>query len=126
MNGREFREAGLEKLSAEELAALNAWLQKEFSGTAATATLAPAQDTYGLSQTREEGVIFSPVVGGFDGWVKGTRITLENGQVWEVTDPDRFSARVENAVARVRPGLLGAYFIRIEGYNSETRVRRVR
>lgn len=127
MNGREFREAGLEKLSPEELAALNAWLQREFSGALPAQSAAPqAVDNYGFSESRSEGTIFSPVVGTFTGWVRGTKITLENGQVWEVVDPDRFSIRVENAVARIRPGLLGAYFLRIEGYNTQTRVKRIR
>lgn len=126
MNGREFREAGLEKLSPEELAALNAWLQREFGSAAAAPAPSEPFDTYGLRDIREEGSLSSAVVGTFTGWVKGTQITLANGQVWEVVDPDKFSVRVENAVANIRPGVFGAYFIRIEGYNSQTRVKRIR
>jgi hypothetical protein len=125
MSAREFREAGLDKLSAEELAALNAWLQRELGGMAASTPAQPVDRT-GFRDSTIGVEVVSRVVGEFNGWVKGTRFTLENGQVWEVVDPDRFTAKVPNATVRIRPGSFGSWFISVEGYNSQTRVKRIR
>lgn len=125
MSGREFRESGLEKLSPEELAALNAWLQREISGAVAQVIPPPPPDRTGFESVTGN-AFTSKLVGDFNGWVKGTRFTLENGHVWEVVDPDRFSAKVSNAVMRIRPGAFGAWFISVEGFNSQTRVKRIR
>jgi len=125
MSGKEFRDAGLEKLSPEELAALNAWLQREISGAVSAVAPPSLPDRTGFRESPGEGLV-SRVAGEFNGWVKGTRITLENGQVWEVTDPDRFVAKVPDAVVRIRPGAFGAWFLSVEGYNSQTRVKRIR
>lgn len=124
MSAREFREAGLEKLSPEELAALNAWLQREVAGIAQSAPA--AVDRTGFRENTIGVEVVSRVVGEFTGWVKGTRFTLENGQVWEVVDVDRFSAKVPDATVRIRPGSFGSWFISVEGYNSQTRVKRIR
>lgn len=125
MSGKEFRETGLEKLTPEELAALNAWLQAEIGGVVSSAVPPQAPDLTGFNQAQGN-PLSSRVVGEFKGWVKGTRLTLENGQVWEVVDPDRFVVNLVNPSVRIRPGSFGSWFVSVEGYNRQTRVKRIR
>ena len=126
MTAAEFKAAGLDKLTPEELAALNDWL----AGKVAAATAAaPAQDTRGFNQqTGEDGAIVSSIRGEFKGWKgAGQRFTLDNGQVWEITDStSRLVVDLVNPVVFVEPGMLGAWFLKVEGYNSRARVKRIK
>ncbi len=140
MSAAEFRASGLEKLSAEELAALNAWLRGQRSltptttGTTRTAAVASPQsvaetDRRGLrSGVRHDDVIESRIPGNFRGW-NGTKSTfeLENGMVWQSTDPAaKLSVNLQNPVVRITPGFMDAWFLQVEGYNAKIRVRRLK
>ena len=71
--------------------------------------------------------IQSTVVGDFDGWVRGTQITLANGQTWRVNDdseavlPPMRSPKVE-----ISRGLLGSYLFQVAGHTNTARVVRVK
>ena len=133
MSAEEFKAAGLEKLSAQELAALNAWLQGKVQQ--ATASV--------LEQAREEGrqevivknrgffdfgsnePIESTLVGEFTGFGKGRKYTLENGQVWDQIDDARVSGvRKQSPKVKITPGLMGVWYLQIEGVNTRAKVRR--
>ena len=69
--------------------------------------------------------IESRISGAFLGWRSNTRITLANGQVWQVVDD---SVGVINANApkvKIRRGAMGAYYLELEGSNRSPRVKRV-
>ncbi len=54
----------------------------------------------------------------FDGWRKGTLLTLANGQRWVVTDSDHYWVIGEERKprhVRIVPGALGGFFMDIEG-----------
>jgi hypothetical protein len=124
MTYAEFKAAGLEKLTAEELAALNSWLAGK-SRVAAT----PAQDTRGFEgRASPDGAVVSSIPGTFKGWKgKGDRFTLANGQVWEVTDSGtRLSVTLENPTVTIERGMLDAWSLRVEGYNARARVKRIK
>ena len=133
MSAEEFKAAGLEKLSAQELAALNAWLQGKVQQAAASA----------IEQAREEGrqevivknrgffdfgssePIASTLVGEFAGFGKGRQYTLENGQVWDQTDDARVSGvRKQSPKVKITPGLMGVWYLQVEGVNTRAKVRR--
>lgn len=124
MTAAEFKAAGLDKLSEQELAALNAWMAKEL-GKAAPA---PAADTRGLVMRDSGGPIVSTIPGEFRGWGgKGQRFTLANGQVWEVVDvASRLVVTLENPTVSISPGALGAWYMKVEGYNARVGVRRIK
>lgn len=133
MTGSEFKAAGLDKLSATELAALNAWLQ----GKVQQATAGVAE------QAREEGrqevisknrgffdfgsrePIEAGLVGEFNGFGKGRLYVLDNDQQWEQTDDTRV-AGVHKLAPKVKitPGLMGVWYLQIEGLNTRAKVRR--
>ena len=142
MTGKEFTAAGLDKLSPEELASLNAWIRKRSLATidapaaaAATtaATSAAAESTGGdrrgfrsEKEDEDRSTITSRIVGKFDGWDGQTVFKLENGMIWEQADKDKFYIReVENPVAIIEPGIFGTWRLQIEGYNSKCRVERI-
>ena len=126
MTYAEFKAAGLEKLTPEELAALNSWLAGKASGTVAAT---PSEDTRGFEgRNSSAGAVVSTIPGPFKGWKgKGDRFTLANGQVWEVTDSGtRLSVSLENPSVTVEQGMLSAWFLRVDGYNARARVKRIK
>src|SRR4051794_22563158 len=78
MSPSEFKGAGLDKLSSEELERLNAWL-KGYRETTVKAT-----ETKATKEGRRKiDVLVSRVVGRFDGLTGNTIITLEDGSKWK-------------------------------------------
>lgn len=139
MTAEEFRAAGLHKLSPEELARLNTWLDRrvEQQASAAAATA--------VEQAREEGrrevvasnrgffhfgsdePIEASIVGEFSGFGNRKRYVLDNGQVWEQTDAATLAGvRRTNPAVRIRPGALGAWWLQVDGYNTRAKVQRIK
>lgn len=84
---------------------------------------------FGLEQvtrTQELDVIVSRILGEFRGWQPKARITLENGQVWQVSDGSEGVFRLQDPVVRIERGALGSFFLRIDGINKAPRVKRVK
>ena len=138
MSAEEFRAAGLDKLSPEELARLNAWLDRRVEQQA-TAAVAAA-----VEQARDEGrrevveknrgffhfgsqePIEANVVGEFTGFGSRKRYTLDNGQVWQQVDSATLAGvRKDNPRVRIRPGALGTWWMGVDGYNTQAKVQRV-
>lgn len=130
MTEAEFKAAGLDKLTPAELAALNAFVRAETSELASTLPAAtPAVDQRGFlrSSTGPDGAIYSAINGEFRGWENGTRIKLANGQIWQVTDSTaRLRVKVTDPQVTIEPGAFGAWFLKIDGYNSRAGVRRIK
>ena len=70
--------------------------------------------------------IRSRIPGDFSGWDGRTHFALENGQVWRQTEPGVFSVRLTNPIVVIEKGLMGAFYLRVEGYGSRIRVKRVK
>lgn len=69
--------------------------------------------------------IETSIAGPFDGWVRGQRIRLANGQVWKVVDDTEDVLELNNPKVTVKRGLLGAIFLDIEGAHRNPKVQRV-
>ena len=134
MSADEFKAAGLDKLSAQELAALNGWLQRKVSQE--TAKVAETAKEEGRKEVKERSrgflsfgsseAIESSIVGEFNGFAKGRKYTLENGQVWEQTEPASLAGvRKTNPKVKITPGLLNNWYLKIDGYNTMAKVRRI-
>ncbi len=145
MTGREFRDAGLHKLSDEELAFLNRWIQlrslaegevpdwaedrppapRDDRRVDDAREPAPTGDRRGFSDG-DRSEINSRLRGSFSGWTGDTVFELENGMVWEQAEATRFAvSTMENPEVRIRPGLFGSWNLQVEGYNTRVRVVRV-
>ena len=111
MTSAEFKAAGLNKLSAEELQKLNAWLQgyREVAEKKATARAAKVEHT-------KMDLLVSRVDGQFNGLTGRTVIRLEDGTVWkQANSEDRYRPRVtDHPGAVVIHGIFG-YKMQVEG-----------
>jgi hypothetical protein len=99
---------------------------KSAPAVAATVPQTPAQ--FGLESKAyksELDLIESRIVGRFEGWSAGSRIKLENGQVWQVSDDTSRYLDMNNPKAVVRRGVLGAFYLEIDGTNHSPKVKRV-
>lgn len=70
-------------------------------------------------------LIESRIIGRFEGWSAGSRIKLENGQVWQVSDDTSRYLDLNNPKAVVRRGVLGVFYLEIEGTNHSPKVKRL-
>jgi len=70
--------------------------------------------------------IQSRLEGKFEGWNANAKLTLANGQVWQIADGSRAYVELMNPEVSVRRGFMGAYYLDIEGSNLSPRVRRVK
>jgi hypothetical protein len=148
----EFRRAGLDKLTPDELAFLSARLLVEPTSPSASAPVAraeiagqpssavapspaPAPDVFGREHEIERQTVRQPgvpkrvearLVGHFGGWSGRTVFKLENGQVWQQAEPGEFVAEADSPTVIVRRGALGAYYLRIDGYGTEVKVKRLK
>jgi hypothetical protein len=112
MSAEEFKAAGLNKLSPEELQKLDAWLQ---GYRQITEQKAEKKATARAERTKMD-VLVSRVDGQFLGLTGRTIIRLEDGTVWKQANADdRFRAKnPDHPAAAVIHGMFG-YKMQIEG-----------
>jgi hypothetical protein len=132
MSPEEFRAAGLDKLSPEELARLNTWLGRKID-TAATEAAAQAKDKVeqenrGFFHFGSSEPIVARIQGEFRGFGLGRTYTLDNGQVWRQTDnASLVGARLDSPEVRINPSMIGsAWYLSVKGYNTRAKVERVK
>jgi hypothetical protein len=119
MTADEFRAAGLEKLSSEELKNLNAWLQgyRQTAETKAAEKATEVATKKAASESRSKlDQILSRVDGEFTGLTGHSVIKLEDGSVWKQANADdRYRAQVTyHPPVAVMHGVFG-YKMRIVG-----------
>ena len=112
MTPEEFKAAGLNKLSPDELQKLDAWLQ---GYRQVTEQKAEKKATARAERTKMD-LIVSRVDGQFNGLTGRTLIRLEDGTVWKQANADdRYRAKVtDHPAAAVIHGVFG-YKMQIEG-----------
>lgn len=115
MTPAEFKAAGLSKLSPDELAKLNAWLQGYRQVTEQAAEKKATARAAKVEHTKMD-VLVSRVDGAFNGLTGRTIIRLEDGTVWKQANADdRYRSKVtDHPGAAVIHGVFG-YKMRIEG-----------
>ena len=135
MSPAEFKAAGLDKLDAAELAALNHWLQGKVEQVASVAVEQAREE--GRNEVRKESRGFldfgsrepikGTLQGEFRGFGKGRQFTLDNGQVWEQTDEASVSGvRRDAPSVEITPGMMNVWYMRVEGLNTRAKVRRTK
>lgn len=65
------------------------------------------------------------IVGHFEQWHRGMRVTLDNGQVWECTQAPRLYRALDNPEIRISRNFLGHYSATVGGSGPVAQVRRV-
>jgi hypothetical protein len=111
MTEEEFREMGLERLSPEELEALDAWLLRY---TAGEAQVLMQQKREVIREAEKDFEIVSRVRGDFRGWSGDTLFQLENGQVWRQRLAGRYAYNgPPNPEVRIEKNFFGFYTLTV-------------
>jgi hypothetical protein len=132
MTPEEFKAAGLDKLSAQELANLNTWLGRTIDTATTQAAVAAKKkvedDNRGFFNFGSSEPVVAHIVGEFRGFEKGRQYTLDNGQVWRQTDTASLAGvRLDDPEVRIKPGVVGnAWYMVIKGYSTNAKVERVK
>lgn len=132
MTPEQFRAAGLDKLSPEELTRLNAWLNRtletETTKAAVEAKKQVEEDNRGFFSFGSSEPITGRIAGEFRGFGRGRSYTLENGHVWQqVDDASLAGVRKTAPAVKITPSMVGnAWYMAIDGYNTRAKVQRVK
>ena len=130
MSVTDFRATGLDKLSDAQIKALDGWFadyqrQHVLICTGAAPAAAPA-----LAATPAAADTFpvtAHIVGEFHGWSGSTRVTLDNGQVWEQMDDATVTAgRMTNPKVTITRGAFNSFYISVDGVSDSVEVKRIK
>lgn len=125
MSQAEFHAAGLDKLSPDELAQLNAWLGAHGGATTKYVTAGGTPVFYPDNVEKE--AITAHLVGTFDGWRGRSVFTLDNGQQWQQAESGSFSFNsIMDAKVKIKPMLLGSWLMYVEKCGCSVRVDRIK
>jgi hypothetical protein len=132
MSPDEFKAAGLDKLSADELARLNAWLGRTIdTQSAKAAALAKdkvVRENRGFFSFGSDEPIVAHMPGEFRGFARNRVYTLDNGQVWQQIDDEELpGVRLTNPQVRINPSVIGnTWYLKVGNYNTRAQVRRIK
>lgn len=110
------------------LACFDALVAQARQRQAAGAVATPRPEEFGRApklDASEMEVLESRIAGRFEGWRPNQRITLVNGQVWQVIDDSSSFGDAQEPVVRIRRAALGSYRMEVDGVTRSPRVRRV-
>lgn len=136
MTPEQFKAAGLDQLSAEQLESLNAWLNRTLEvETTKAATVAAQQakekiedENRGFLNFGSDEAVTGRLQGEFRGFGKGREYLLDNGQLWRQTDSASLAGvRLDNPQVTIKPSMIGsAWYLTVEGYNTAAKVQRIK
>jgi len=123
MTSADFKAAGLDKLSPDELKNLDTWLQTHQQVKMVGSNGKPV--FYADDSDREK--FETHLVGAFSGWSGSSQFTLSNGQVWKQAESGAASCpAITNPTVTIKPMLLGSWLMYVQGCNDSVRVERVK
>ena len=133
MSYEQFKAAGLDRLSPEQLSNLNDWLDGKLKVETAKAAetakqSAGEEDRRGLLVAASREPVDGTITSKFTGFGKGRSFTLDNGQVWQqVDDASITGVKNPNPKVRITPSVIGsAWYLSIDGFNTRAKVQRVK
>ncbi|WP_109124052.1 hypothetical protein [Dyella sp. C11] len=125
MTPEEFKAAGLDKLSPDELKTLDTWLSGH--GKVVTKTVDQEGKPVFYPSSEKAGPIQAHVQGGFSGFSGHTQLTLDNGQVWQQVDSTKLSCMTsQNPKITIRRSLMGNWLADVNGCNDTAPLTRVK
>lgn len=107
----------------------NASAQASASAAPAPVASAAVPAPFGLptkANPDEPKSIQSTIPGRFEGWKARTRITLANGQVWQITDDSSGFCDCDNPKVTIYRRAFDGYWMEIEGKTHTPTVKRVK
>ena len=122
MNAQEYSAAGLDKLSAEEIKALNTWLIRYTAGDAQI-LVSTDEEVREADRSQE---ILSSIKPPFKGWTGETVFTLENGQVWQQRRRGNYFHSGSDTRVRITKNFMGFYKLTLLDSGKSIQVSRLR
>ena len=132
MSQAEFHAAGLDKLSPEELARLDAWLQAHGESAATppppkAVAATPGEQPVFHPHPAERETVESRLVGSFSGWSGHSTFTLDNGQQWQQAESGSYdTGKLDHPAVKIKPMLLGSWLMYVDGCGCSVRVKRIK
>jgi hypothetical protein len=125
MSPEEFKAAGLDKLSPDELKNLDSWLSGH--GKVTTKVVDTSGNPVFYPSKEKVGPVTARVQGEFAGFNGHSELTLDNGQVWKQADTTRISCMSStNPKVQIRRSLMGNWMMAVDGCNDTTSVIRTK
>lgn len=125
MTPEEFKAAGLDKLSPDELKNLDNWLSGH--GKVVTKLVDQSGKPVFYPAAEKAGPVQARVQGSFAGFNGHTQLTIDNGQVWQQADGTRISClSSENPKVIIRRSLMGNWMAAVDGCNDTAPMTRVK
>ncbi|NCT69149.1 MAG: hypothetical protein GXC76_16090 [Rhodanobacteraceae bacterium] len=125
MSQAEFHAAGLDKLSPEELAQLNAWLHAH-GGATATPRGSHGKPLF-YPDDADRAPVNAHIAGTFTGWRGKTVFRLDNGQEWQQAESGSYNAgEFTNPGVTIKPMILGSWLMSVQGCGCSVRVQRIK
>ena len=87
MTAQQYKDAGLDKLSPKEIAALDSWITNFVARSQLSSKLANVANAV-PAKRETASAIESAVDGEFEGWTGETIFKLQNGQIWQQAEYD--------------------------------------
>lgn len=123
MSSSDFKTAGLDKLSPDELKYLDGWLQTHQQVKMVGSNGKPVF----YADDSERRKFETHLIGTFSGWSGSSQFTLNNGQVWRQAESGASSCpTVVNPSVTIKPMMLGSWLMYVQGCNDSVRVERVK
>ena len=125
MTPDEFKAAGLDKLSPDELKNLDGWLSGH--GKVVTKVVDQSGKPVFYPTSEKSGPVQAHVQGSFSGFNGHAQLTLDNGQVWQQADSTQVSClSSQNPKITVRRSLMGNWMASVDGCNDTAPMTRVK
>jgi hypothetical protein len=122
MSAADFKAAGLDKLSPQELQFLDSWLRTHEQVKTVSASGQPVFYTDNQPRAKFQ----THLVGHFNGWAGHTVFTLDNGEVWKQAESGSYSCPdIDNPKVTIKPMILGSWLMYVQGCSQSVRVERV-
>jgi hypothetical protein len=87
--------------------------------------LAAAAKAEQTAMADPDAVIETSIVGPFNGWWPKDKISMANGQVWQIADDSTGAVKLTDPKARISRRMFGGYTLEIEGSAKAPSVKRV-
>lgn len=136
MSAEQFKAAGLDQLSPEQLGNLNAWLNRTLDSETSKAVVKAKEETRQQVKHENRGflgsgsreAVVARMTGPFTGFGRGQTYVLDNGQEWRQDDnADLPGVRLDAPEVRITPGVIGnVWYMAVQGYNTRAKVSRTK
>lgn len=127
MGAEQFQAAGLQKLSPQELAILQRWID----GNRPVKVIKEQVDSSGkplfAGKEQPRSSFDSSIKGRLTGWQPKQVFSLANGQQWQITDDQSNDCRpADNPKVHIRPSLFGLWLMYVPSCYANVHVKRVK